>query len=136
MRRKLFTAFTFVAMATSANAFEVEFDWGEIPLCTSGKPNLVENPRFILKNVPQGAKILKFYLTDRDVPNFDHGGGTVEVDAATDGGAIIEPGAFTYRSPCPPDGPHTYEWVITAKEKDSYFAANIGKTKVRRAYPE
>ena len=30
------------------------------------------------------------------------------------GETVIQPGAFKYKSPCPPSGSHTYEWTITA----------------------
>jgi len=46
---------------------------------------------------------------------------------------VIQPGAFKYKSPCPPSGSHTYEWTITAigdKKK------KLGKAKATREYPE
>ena len=49
------------------------------------------------------------------------------------GETTIQPGAFKYKSPCPPDGTHTYEWTITAigdKKK------KLGKALATRNYPE
>ena len=41
-----------------ANAEEIKlsFDWGNIPMCTSGNPNTVTNPKFTLSAIPKGAK--------------------------------------------------------------------------------
>ena len=44
---------------------------------------------------------------------YNHGGGKIN---NYDGSSVIEPGAFKYKSPCPPNGKHTYEWVIKAYE--------------------
>jgi phosphatidylethanolamine-binding protein (PEBP) family uncharacterized protein len=115
-----------------ADEFSISFDWGDIPLCTSGNPNTVENPRFILSNVPENTKIISFSLKDLDAPTYDHGGGKI----AYEGNNIIEPGAFTYKSPCPPSGSHRYVWTATAKEKDSFFSSSIGKAKSMKRYPE
>ena len=69
-------------------------------MCTSGNPNTVANPRFVLTDVPEGTKFLRFKLVDTNVRDFNHGGGVV----AYTGQDVIEPGAFKYKSPCPPDG--------------------------------
>ncbi len=114
-----------------AEAFSLEFEWGDIPLCTSGNPNIVDNPTFWLKGVPDGAKFIKFTLTDRDVPSYNHGGGTVPYSGQT----VIEPGAFTYRSPCPPSGSHTYEWKAEAKKSDGFFSGSIGSATASATYP-
>jgi phosphatidylethanolamine-binding protein (PEBP) family uncharacterized protein len=87
-----------------AQEFSFTFNWGDIPLCRTGSPNRVENPIFELSNVPEGTKEIRFSLDDRDAPNYNHGGGTADYA----GGSTIQPGAFKYQSPCPPDGQHTY----------------------------
>ena len=115
-----------------AAEFTISFEWGDIPLCTSGQPNTVPNPRFILSNVPEGTKFIQFMMTDLDVPSYNHGGGTVEYA----GDDIIEPGAFTYLSPCPPSGSHSYQWTATAKKKSGMFGGSLGKAKATRNYPE
>ena len=115
-----------------AEEFSISFEWGDIPLCTSGQPNTVKNPRFILSNVPENTKIILFQLTDLDAPNYNHGGGKITYT----GNNVIEPGAFTYKSPCPPSGSHRYVWTATAKEKDSFFGGSIGKAKSMKRYPE
>ena len=96
--------------ASPAAAFELGFDWGPIPLCTTGIPNVVPNPIFRLSAVPEGTRFIRFALKDLDVPDYDHGGGTVRYD----GQAEIAPGAFRYQSPCPPGQTHRYEWTATA----------------------
>ena len=113
-----------------ANAFEIEFDWSGLKLCQSGNPDTVPNPRFVLSKVPAGTKFIKFKLIDRNVPAYNHGGGTV----AYTGQPVVEPGAFTYKSPCPPDGSHKYEWIATAQSKKS--GGKLEEAKASRQYPE
>jgi len=111
--------------------FGIAFDWGDIPLCTSGSPNTVKNPAFKLTNVPKGTKFISFTMTDLDVPSYNHGGGTVEYKGQT----LIERGAFEYESPCPPGGSHTYEWEAKAKDGDGFFSGTLGTAKASRQYP-
>lgn len=113
-----------------ASAFEIGFDWAGLKLCTSGNPNTVANPTFTLRDVPAGTKYIRFRLVDRDVPDFNHGGGVV----AWDGSSTIQTGAFTYKSPCPPAGKHTYEWTATAQSGKS--GGKLGVAKARRNYPD
>lgn len=120
------------ATPVTAAEFTISFDWGDIPLCTSGRPNHVPNPRFILSNVPEDTKFIEFSMKDLDAPGFNHGGGTVEYT----GDNIIEPGAFTYLSPCPPGGSHRYQWTATAKEKTGLFSGSLGKATAAGKYPE
>ncbi len=96
--------------ARPAAAFEFSFDWGDIPLCTSGIPNEMPNPIFRLSNVPHGTRYIRFELKDLDVPSYNHGGGIVPYE----GQEVIAPGAFFYKSPCPPNEIHTYEWTAAA----------------------
>ena len=97
------------SMAMAAQ-FSFDFEWGGIKRCTTGRPNTVPNPIFHLRNVPEGTDNIHFEMKDLDVPSFRHGGGTVKYA----GEGTINPGAFTYLSPCPPSGRHTYEWTATA----------------------
>ena len=129
----LFTVLLFFCVTpVMAAEFDISFEWGDIPLCTSGRPNTVPNPRFVLTNVPEGTKYIQFKMTDLDVPNYNHGGGTIEYT----GDNIIEPGAFTYLSPCPPSGSHRYQWTATAKEKKGLFSGSLGKAQATKSYPE
>ena len=114
-----------------ADEFTISFEWGDIPLCTSGNPNTVENPRFVLSNVPEKTKFISFKLIDLDSPNYDHGGGKIEYT----GNNVIEPGVFKYKSPCPPSGSHRYEWTAYAKESDGFFSGSIGSAKAMIKYP-
>ncbi|WP_298356073.1 hypothetical protein [uncultured Litoreibacter sp.] len=121
-----------VALLTStaaSHAFEINFTWDGLKLCTTGKPNRVSNPAFAVRNVPAGTKYIRFKLVDRDVPSYNHGGGVV----AYSGQKVIKPGAFKYKSPCPPSGQHTYEWRATAQSKKNGGA--IAKTAKARKYP-
>ena len=127
----IFVSILLVTPAVAAD-FAVSFEWGDIPLCTSGRPNVVPNPRFALSDVPEGTKFIQFKMTDLDVPSYDHGGGTVKYM----GQNVIEPGAFKYNSPCPPSGSHRYQWIATAKKKKGLFGGSIAKTKTTKKYPE
>ncbi len=119
-----------LAFCTPVSAFEIGFTWDGLKSCTSGNPNTVANPRFVLKDVPEGTRFIRFKMVDTNVRGFDHGGGVV----AYEGQDVIEPGAFKYKSPCPPDGTHTYEWTATAQSKKS--GGKLGAAKARRQYPE
>ena len=117
-----------IVMPVGADDFEITFEWGDIPKCTTGRPNKVENPVFTLSNVPKGTVEIHFKMKDRDVPTYNHGGGKVDY-TGTD---VIEPGAFKYKSPCPPSGKHTYEWIATAIDANG---GKLGKAKARKKYP-
>lgn len=119
-----------ICLAAPASAFEIAFTWDGLKSCTSGNPNTVANPRFVLKDVPEGTKFIRFKLVDTNVRDFDHGGGVV----AYSGQDAIEPGAFKYKSPCPPNGSHKYEWTATAQSKKS--GGKLGTAKAARMYPE
>lgn len=126
------TSSYFVALALCASAahadMSLSFDWGDIPLCTSGNPNRVDNPEFVISGVPEGTTKIEFRLKDLDVPSYNHGGGTVKVSSS----GTVPSGAFRYKSPCPPGGTHTYEWTATAKAGSKTLA----RARARRKYPE
>ena len=79
-------------------------------------------------NLPKHSKIkkgnyFKFEKSSKNLKKIKNYGGET----------IIQPGAFKYKSPCPPSGSHTYEWTITAiGEKKK----KLGKAKATREYPE
>ena len=131
-KSSLFIFITIILVTpAAASDFAISFEWGDIPLCTSGQPNLVPNPRFVLSHVPEGTKFIEFTMTDLNVPSYDHGGGTVDYT----GEDIIEPGAFRYKSPCPPGGSHRYQWTAVAKKKKGLFSGSIGKAQATKSYP-
>lgn len=120
--------FAMAVQTAGAADFSIGFDWGNLKKCTSGNPNTVSNPKFKLRGVPGGTASIQFRMVDLAVPSYPHGGGTVKYA----GGSTIEPGAFRYRSPCPPAGRHTYEWTATAKDAKG---KKLGEAKARKAYP-
>ena len=130
MRLALPLALALMTLPAAAPAFEITFTWGDIKLCTSGRPNTVPNPTFTLKDVPEGTTFIKFQMVDLDYRPYNHGGGTI----AYSGQSTIAPGAFKYKSPCPPGGTHNYEWTATAQSKKS--GGKLGTAKARRDYPE
>jgi phosphatidylethanolamine-binding protein (PEBP) family uncharacterized protein len=129
-RAALLAAVAVVLGLTPAVAadFSLGFDWGNLKKCTSGNPNTVPNPRFRLRGVPAGTASIQFRMVDLAVPSYPHGGGTVNYSGAS----TVEPGAFQYRSPCPPGGRHTYEWTAVAKDASG---KKLGQAKARKAYP-
>ena len=130
MFNRIIMALALALSAAPALAFEVSFSWEGLSLCTSGNPNNVTNPSFTLESVPEGTKFIRFRLTDRDVPGYNHGGGVVPWN----GEATVPPGMFNYKSPCPPNGVHTYEWTATAMTKKN--GGKLGEARAQRQYPE
>ena len=122
------TALLALSSLSPAAAFELSFDWGNIPNCTSGSPGIVPSPSFTLKDVPNGATKLRFVLKDLNVPSYNHGGGTVSVP----NGTKVPFGTFKYRSPCPPGGKHTYQWTVTALDGAN---KKLGTAKAKKVYP-
>ena len=113
----------------SAEEFSFTFEWGDIPRCVTGYPNRVPNPIFTLSNVPDGTVEIYFRMIDSRVPSYYHGGGTVTYA----GEQVIQPGAFIYKSPCPPGQVHTYIWTGKAKDENGDTISNAF---ANRKYPE
>lgn len=118
-----------IGLAGTANAFELSFQWGNIPLCTSGNPNTVPNPVFRISSPPAGVTQIQFKLVDKNVPSYNHGGARFNYA----GQAEIPSGVFNYKSPCPPNGRHVYEWQATAFDAQGQA---IGRATAQRNYPE
>ena len=55
----------FSPLTIYASEFSFEFDWSDLKKCTTGNPNTVKNPIFMLQNVPNGTKFIHFKLTDK-----------------------------------------------------------------------
>ena len=68
-------------------------------------------------------------MKDKNVPSYNHGGGKTEYK----GNNTINPGAFKYKSPCPPGRTHTYEWKVIAYDGDN---KKLGSAVAQRKYPE
>lgn len=130
MRRLAISAAILVLSVTAAAAdFRISFaSWGDIPLCTTGRPNTVGNPQFSVRDVPAGTETIEFRLTDLDAPNYNHGGARLRMT----GDGIVPFGTFTYRSPCPPGEVHTYRWTATARAGNRV----LGEASAQRSYPE
>ncbi len=109
-KKLVIATITFTLMSQSVFAFSINFNWGNIALCTSGNPFIIDNPNFVLKDVPAGTQKIRFKMVDLNAPSYNHGGGTITYSGITK----IARGAFRYKSPCPPNGPHTYQWSATA----------------------
>lgn len=116
--------------AALAGGFSVAFDWDGLALCTSGRPNIVGNPAFDLADVPAETEWLYFELTDFDARGYNHGGGWISFD----GELTTLSDVFEYKSPCPPNGRHTYEWQVTATRTQS-LDNPLGVAVSTRPYP-
>ncbi len=127
-RLALTTAALLLAATSAAAEFSLSFKWGDIPLCTSGRPNTVGSPQFVIRDLPAGTTRVDFKLKDLDAPNYNHGGGRLKLSQS----GTIPGGVFKYKSPCPPGGVHTYEWTATARKGSTV----LGKATARRRYPE
>ena len=118
-----------MAATTSAQAeFSLSFAWGNLARCTSGNPNTVPNPQFTIQDLPAGTETVELRLVDLDARGYNHGGATLRMGQS----GTIPSGLFTYRSPCPPNGVHTYEWTATARQGRTV----LGTATARRRYPE
>ena len=114
-----------------ADDFKISFEWGNLKKCTSGFPNTVANPIFEIENVPEGTTWIYFKMVDKNAISYNHGGGWVEYN----GQNTVETGIFSYKSPCPPDGKHKYQWTAYAKASKGTFAKTISKASASKFYP-
>ena len=119
-----------IAVTSTAHAFEISFNWDGLKVCNNGNARPVDSPEFLLKDVPAGTNFIRFRMVDKNVPEYNHGGGIVEYS----GGDVVAAGQFKYNSPCPPGGTHTYEWTATAQSKKN--GGKLGVAKAKRTYPE
>lgn len=125
----LLTGATLLASPALADMSLGFASWGDIPRCTSGRPNSVGNPAFKLSGVPSGTATVEFRLKDRNVPSYNHGGAKLKITKS----GTVPFGTFKYKSPCPPSGVHTYEWTATARDGSGKVVATA---KAQRKYPE
>lgn len=119
---------TLGAGPVAAADFSISFDWGGLKKCTSGNPNTVPSPRFGIKGAPSGTAAIQFRMVDLNVPGYPHGGGKAKFV----GGSSVPAGAFKYKSPCPPNGSHTYQWTATALDA---AGKKLATAKAQRKYP-
>lgn len=93
-------------VSPDAVELSVDFAWQAADRCSS------QSPVIRVHNIPAATKTLQIKLKDRDVPNWNHGGGTV----AYDGSGLIPAGALHdgYNGPCPPSGSHRYQFTVKA----------------------
>ena len=59
------------------------------------------------------------------MPSYNHGGGKTEYK----GNNAIAPGAFKYKSPCPPGRTHTYEWKVIAYDDNKKLGSAVAQRK-------
>jgi len=97
-------ALAILAIASPAFAMSASFSWNGIAACSG------PSPAFTVSGAPAGTASLRFAMRDQNVPDYNHGGGTVSF-----AGGKVAQGAISYRGPCPPGGQtHLYIWTIEA----------------------
>ncbi|MCL6707470.1 hypothetical protein M8R20_10700 [Pseudomonas sp. R2.Fl] len=117
--RRLVILLSALAIATPAAAdMSMSFDWGPTKKCDS------KSPPISVKGVPDGTARLQFSMTDLNVPDFRHGGGTVDYS----GQKSIPYGAFRYKGPCPPSGKHKYRITVKALDAKKKTLATAAAT--------
>jgi phosphatidylethanolamine-binding protein (PEBP) family uncharacterized protein len=99
-------------MVSAAGAMSLNFSWNGVQACNS------TSPAFSLSGVPKDTKQLAFQMVDKNVPSYQHGGGTVAYQ-----GNAVPAGSFSYTGPCPPSGQHTYQWTVQALDGASKVLA-------------
>lgn len=113
LMKKIFLAllFLFVMLFQStvhADDFSIEFEWAaDMKRCFSNV-----SPEIKLNNVPQGTTKLIVKMVDKDALGYNHGGGKFKYN----GESSIPAGALNrWEGPCPPDGTHTYSFIVKTK---------------------
>ena len=106
-------------VSPDAVELSVDFAWQASDRCSR------QSPEIHVANVPATTQTLQVKLKDRDVPNWNHGGGTVTYD----GSGVIPAGALKsgYNGPCPSSGSHRYEFTVKAIDAAGVIVG-IGKT--------
>ena len=129
MRSLLLSVAVLGLSATAAAAeFTISFQWGNTPACNNGRAKTIGNPAFVVRGLPAGTETVEFRMKDIDYPQYNHGGGKVRVGQS----GQLPPNLFRYKSPCPPNGSHTYEWRAEARAGRQVLAT----ASARRRYPE
>lgn len=119
IRLAVCVAALFIMSTADAFAFSMSFRW-----CGVG------SPVFSLNGVPKGTTTLQFHMVDLQVPNYNHGGGTVTYK----GQSMVACGALTnYSPPSPPSGSHPYQITVTAFGSGN---SNLGTASFTREFPE
>ena len=122
--RTLFCLCLMAATTTGALAdMTVAFEWGPTKQCFDTK-----SPPMQIAGVPAGTSNLDIRMTDRN-SDYVHGGGKISFK----GQNALPYGAFSYKGPCPPNGPHTY--VFTVKALDAQ-GKTLATAKATRKFPE
>ena len=111
-------------VSPDAVELSVDFAWQASDRCSS------QSPAIRVHNIPAATKTLQVKLKDRDVPNWNHGGGTV----ANDGSGLISAGALQngYNGPCPPSGSHRYQFTVKAIDAAGVI---VGTGQQTRTFP-
>ena len=56
------------------------------------------------------------------------------IEISKDG--AVTANSFKYKSPCPPNGKHKYQWTAKAKDKKGFGGKTLATAKASRMYPD
>ena len=134
MLRLLLSILLTIGMGSIAQAgdFKITFSWDGLKRCTTGRTYVVANPIFIVSNLPEGMVGVDFRLKDLNVPSYNHGDGWIEISKDEK----VAESSFKYKSPCPPNGKHKYQWTAKAKDKKGFVGKTLATAQASRTYPD
>lgn len=113
-----------ILLASTINAaaeMSVSFEWGPTKKCDT------KSPPISVRDAPEGTVKLQISMTDINVPDYRHGGGTVAYATS------VPYGAFRYKGPCPPSGKHKYRFTVKALDANKKTLATATAS---RSFPE
>ncbi len=112
-----------IEMSPNKSNFSIDFKWSKRNMCNS-----TISPKIILNNLPSETVRLQWSLKDLQVPQYNHGSGSIKAMA------IIQEGTLKgYRGPCPPSTSalgHFYRFTIKAINVNGK-TIGIAKKKIR-----
>lgn len=96
MLRPCLLAAAIALVASPALAFEIDYEWGEVPACTVGDAQPAPTPKITIKDVPEGTVRMRLKLVNINSPEQDHGSINFDYEGQTE----FEPGAYEAKRPC------------------------------------
>lgn len=110
------------------SVLDVIFSWEGTVECSKSP-----SPSFVVRNIPEDTRTLRFTLTNDADPLAPYGGGDVSYTPNPRNMAVLTPGAFTYNGPCSRVIVGRYKWTVLALDEN-------GRTLVggwaRKNYPQ
>lgn len=135
MRLAVITLFSGLALAGCNSTGTSTADLAKLPNMPVSFNWCDPSPSFTVGNVPPTTKTLSFRMVDKQVPSYQHGGGSIAFTGK--GSQTIPCGSLTggnYRGPTPPPPQvHDYEWTVTALDANG---TAVAAGRATRKFPE